>query len=965
MKKKIVKVFLMAALVVTALGTLNSCKDYDEDNYSDLQEKLTDQNASLNEVIKTQVQLLQGQIDNLTDVQNKCKANYANLKDSLSYYLTKVEAASTYETKKDAQTKYDELKGLFDGLSTSKVSQDQLTTAVADLNTAITSATSAMNTKYESQQEAINSLTKTVNDLNTTSTTVSELVKKVAELETKLSETSTLASTNASDISNLKSQVALNKEDIKKLTDGAAVIEKTIAGWEDQLKTVTSNAAAAMVLAKQDSIRIDVLEKSCAEAQAKGEKMGKYLKYSIDSLAEVTKNLKTDIDDVRTLANQNLADSKKYTDDAIALVKESIKANTDSIKNNTDDIADLKVTLGDFKSAYEAADTKLQNQIDELTKNNEALTAKVAANTLSIDKLTNMFTNIMSKWITGVIIQGTVNPVFGSVALPMDVRSTVLAAYYGKVSSSNGLKFPTARQAFYANGDETLTEGDMTMLALTGVKDGELSMEADETIISDAADNAGTLYLTVNPNTADFTGTEFTMVNSLDEESGVKLNPLVKSDHKLTFGNTKAATNNAFYEAKAHLDAANIENVKAKIDVNALKDVVKDVLTPTDGVNVSNVVKTLYNQFTDVLDANGVKATWKDSLGTHSTYSQYSIAATAIKPLSYAFMKDANYTKLPGIDRAENFIAKMVDKINIKMPTFNIDEIQTPNIKNIELEALSPELLAKFKVTQTITIDNVITVPGTTIDGSTIIVKDPLGNVLPVSDIVVKGQDIQLNITKEVSIDMTDAIKEMYDEMNKPIGDVNDMIDQIKNYISDVNNLLGEIDQINDLQTQIDDAKTDIKSQLTNYLNKFNNKVCNLLNRANDALQPVLLVKTTDGFAKLSQVKTNPSHLGGTNFILIPTSYTAEILAPAYKKFIGVTNIYSKDLSKNAQDNGGIYKLFLKQVNGETNVATVMDGATRSLEMSIKPDYVYEIAYSAVDYRGLNVVKKFYVTVDK
>ena len=52
-----------------------------------------------------------------------------------------------------------------------------------------------------------------------------------------------------------------------------------------------------------------------------------------------------------------------------------------------------------------------------------------------------MVESFMNKLISSVIIQGTENPVFGTFALPANISSYDLAAYYGEVSD---LMFPTA-----------------------------------------------------------------------------------------------------------------------------------------------------------------------------------------------------------------------------------------------------------------------------------------------------------------------------------------------------------------------------------------------------------------------------------------------------------------------------------------------------------------------------------------
>ena len=124
-----------------------------------------------------------------------------------------------------------------------------------------------------------------------------------------------------------------------------------------------------------------------------------------------------------------------------------------------------------------------------------------------------------------------------------------------------------------------------------------------------------------------------------------------------------------------------------------------------------------------------------------------------------------------------------------------------------------------------------------------------------------------------------------------------------------------------------------------------------------------MLVKTTDGFQKLSQTIYSPTWMTSGDVQFIPTSYTAEILAPAYKKLVGVTNVYSMDRSKNAQADGGEYMSALAAANGQAGIAEILDGDTMVVNFSAKKGYIYEVTYTSVDFSGMVVAKKFYVTV--
>ena len=106
----------------------------------------------------------------------------------------------------------------------------------------------------------------------------------------------------------------------------------------------------------------------------------------------------------------------------------------------------------------------------------------------------------------------------------------------------------------------------------------------------------------------------------------------------------------------------------------------------------------------------------------------------------------------------------------------------------------------------------------------------------------------------------------------------------------------------------------------------------------------------------------------GNAIELIPTSYTAEILAPAFQKFVAVTNVIAPDFSASAQGGDATCLALAQYVNKEGNyMNTVIPGKQTGIvfapDPSHKEGYIYEITYAAVDYNGYNVAKKFYVRV--
>ncbi len=754
-------------------------------------------------------------------------------------------------------------------------------------------------------------------------------------------------------------------EQIVELNKIAAAVNDTILAWGPRLTAVEKEAAAAKNQADLNKAAIENLD---SIAEAHGEQ--------IDSL---TQALKDSVAAIQAQAEENLKAAKQYADDQ-----------ADSLKNEMLD------SLYQLAEAMESVDSVLADRLDSIEARVDSLEAQVAKNTKDIENLTGA----LKKLVTSVVLQGTKNPVMGSIATPFNTRSNILAAYYGSVESE-GLEFPTAKPRFFVDAaNVTLTAKDIEMLGATVVTKG-----AGTVLLGDEG-NAGTLYMTINPNTVDFTGLNVSLVNSQDEFSGAELTGIAPSDEVLSFGYTRAAKN-GFYEAKATISEESLEDVKLSMNFNEIKEVAKDFVNG-GGVDVNNVASTVADAMSSfVMDANGVKVSWTDELcdEEHSTYSQYGVAVTAVKPLSYSFGSDFAFTQVPGVDQVENFIGKMLDKavakLNSVMPDFSGMTFSVPEIKEIKIDELNPD---SFKITinivdtveytldMSIHIDSVeiktmngqtdsvvVTVPEKkhTIWNASLGVEEEIiipayTITVPSSNFTVDGQyvhinDVKVNKLLEIPISFTHVediypiINELYGNIVGPIEDVNAMLKDLEAFMDEVNGMLDQLNQLKDLTAKVEDAKNDLKSAVSKFLNVFNEKFCNLVNSTNKALRPVMLVNTDQGLVKMSQAKNMPTVIAGTTLSFIPTSYSLEYLAPAYKKLVGVTNVFKGNAS--AQDGDADCKAALDNVNAQEGVAEVLAGDTYTVDATFEPGYVYEVVYTSVDFYGKVDAKKYYVTV--
>ena len=1000
MKKKFYSGMLMVAMLFATMGSFVSCKDYDEDAYAELQGKLDATNATLEELIEQQRKTLQDQIDDLEAAQKLCAENCSTWQAAMDAWV--LWAENNYVTKEEYQQHLNEYAQF---LAQYKSDYENLGKRIDDVNTLLEEAKTALNGRIDDALVLINDLTNLINSVKSDLAELSNQVKANTEdlkqAKTDIENLKTTVGDHTDLINKLDERVKANEDAIAKLNTAVEALQATAKALEDNETIKKANEAYEKANKNADDIA--ALREEIAKL--------KQCNCDVDALLAKIDEAKTAADAAKKLAEDNLALAKEYTDQRIQEVVNSVTT--------------LETRVGDLETAYKDADAKLQEQLDALTERVDALETKVNENSEKIDELMGRDEKIeqaMSQFITGVLLQGTENPVFGSFSFPANIQTNVLMAYYGTVGS-HGITFPANRPRYYVRDNEALTEKDIEMLGITPV----MLAQDGETIVG----SAGKVYVTVNPSNVNFEGETLAIVNSIEEESGIKLSPLAYSDKKLTFGYSRSAEN-GLYEAEATLAPEDVQKVNMKFDFDksGIKETVKDVLNPLNGVNATQVASTVLDvmsQFNQKLDANALKATWTDSLGvTRNTYSQYNLAATAVKPLSYAFLKDFKVQSFPGFDKMQNFVGKILDtmgeKLKVALPEFtfdlNIEKINGIQFDKIDINTSDIDLDITVTYTDSIPVSVPIDIKKyieVELDTNQVIesqkiyisqdipvkgeVHDSEGNVVgyidtsvPYADsIMIPADTIKICLKENILFTYKDTIstkigvkidvpvdlsqfKKMLDEIEGMEDDINGMLagqqDNINNIINTINSYLeqlGDLTEIADkfahIDQEIDDFVEYDKNLIAKYLDKIENKLVNVVNSANKALQPVMVVRTVGGVSFLSQTVYNPTVMSSGNVRFYPTSYTAEIVAPAYKKLVGVTNVYSMDRKKSAQGGDASCLSALRTANSKAGICEILDGDTLSVEFNAERGYIYEIVYTAVDYSGMVAAKKFYVTV--
>lgn len=446
--------------------------------------------------------------------------------------------------------------------------------------------------------------------------------------------------------------------------------------------------------------------------------------------------------------------------------------------------------------------------------------------------------------------------------------------------------------------------------------------------------NAGYLYVSLNPTELDPSLVKVELVNSQGEPAkGFELGDIEDTNKVLTFGYTRAASKNGFYQIP--VIASDPQNDDIALDKGSLKEAAQNILGELkdhkgNDLDLSKIASALYkNNLNNKLQAYTVKASYylfNPETGKlelkHAVAPTYNVAAFAVKPLSFKFAKDNQY----------------LDKIGAKLSTFVIPSLSSKLAKYINA--------IDFKVEY----DGAKQIDVYTIFATSQFECEQVGD-----NVIVKGWE--RNPETGYWEYKEDGIYTIKNATVEKVGEDYEKVYVIKTTDKTVENLLTSIND------QIAGKLTDVKNDINKVVNKWDNliaKVNPLLNKigskfgsANQLLQPTILYKDQNG---------NPNTLStlhgrlGTRFVgrgettLYPTSWTAELLAPAYAK-----KVYVEGNPEGA-------KII---VNGVVQTKdTQFDGAINSVTFKATAAGTYTIHYDAVDYSG-EVEEKTYSVVVK
>lgn len=632
------------------------------------------------------------------------------------------------------------------------------------------------------------------------------------------------------------------------------------------------------------------------------------------ALIEITNKLETKADhaadkaalEARINENRRLIDAlgEKFGDYAnLDAAVAASKAYTDEKVTEARDVLNQRIEQlrGEDESARKQLEATL---MEKITANGEAISNEADARKQLQDNYDMAFDYLINKNLNSIAINATENPVLGYFnAAFVGSQLNLAASFYGTVAQP-------------MQDWENCSPGDL-------LNNG----------------NAGEIYVSLNPTEIDPRCiTSLKLVDSQGNEAkGFELGQLQNTSRVLTYGFTKAAAEvsaNGFYAIP--VKAVDPANDDFSLNKGELKEAAKNVIAKLQNpkkssLNLSQIATALYSSVNNKLKAYTVKAEYylwnpetMEFVKKSAVAPTYNMAAFAVKPLSFNTLKDNQSLKNLGLALDKYMIPTLSDKLGKFMNALDVKVELSEDQKNLNvytIVALADVTVHYDEATKKAWfVKN-----GAPIDGSEI------KNVTEVKEITstdLEGGHVQ-KVYKIKTTDSTiaDVVKALNDQLGTKLQPVKDAIQNAAN-------------------------KWDSAIQPVNtLLHKINAQIGNV----NELLQPTMLYKNsnTGDWNTLSTLKgklgTRMTGTGST--VLVATSWTGELLAPAYKK-----KVYVKG------DPAGAYVTLMD--GKKTSDKTPFSGSVQKVLFTATASGPYTIVYEAVDYSGVSVKKEYHITVE-
>lgn len=716
---------------------------------------------------------------------------------------------------------------------------------------------------------------------------------KAEEIKNTADEAWAQAQENKTKIGELTAQITRLQTQLENLLDLASRVE----GLEDKVRTLENQFKDFR------SCECDFTEMERKYNELKTQQ--DIDKARIDAIEQGKTKLDKELERINTTLNG------KVNQTTFEQLQEQVNRNQNTVDEYQTKVDNLENKFADYvERSYLTNNYYTKVDVDKaITDASTALESQISALETQLTTQLNKLFNAMANEVTGIVVNRFYSPILGSYKDMMGTEARFLGAYYG-----------------YAEKEAEI---------------GGESINPDDLLLDDSKDNAGTIGVYINPANKDFSGLTFKIVDSQGNVTPF-IATATKNDKVEHYGYTRAdavSTTPNYYLLKVSVDPNRLDEVKTwtSSDVEALKGVAKNVLNKlkdrNNNLNLTEIANTLYKTFNNRLTEYHLALEQELTDGTNKdlnvTIADKDFAATVIKPLSYKFLSG-------GI----NYDIKDIPTLESKGLYIKTDNLKWSNLGHIN--DMTQNIEIEIPDASTMTIDG--SRVEITATGAIVWTKDQYGHEVKNNINDLKGVDVKVNDVKfqAGAIQYQNTTKTV--TVTVSMDQFNNMIDQIN---SQVGNMLGTV---TDLANKVNGFVSNIDGNFINRVNSYIHKCNYWLDNANKFLQPAMFATDGNNWVKLPTIASGATYVkmtnGKANVLLLPTSYTLEYIAPAYKKYITV------------KDPSGA------TVTGE-NIGKVISGNIHKAGFTATKEGVYTITYDAVDYTGGDVSKTFFIKVVK
>lgn len=764
-------------------------------------------------------------------------------------------------------------------------------------------------------------------------------------------------------ITDLTNQYA-TQEALKQLADRVAALEGKEPGGNDQFKpedvtTLTDLIAIADQLkdlvGENGTVNTLSTEIENLKKVLNGDGTNPGLLATVSGLEAWFENIGLTVDEFQTYVKQGeFVLSNKAALEALVKLQNDGTLNEDALKALNEVYADLAGIDEMYNTIFKGVEAPADGwwnyaEVMQNIKNNSAAIAELQ------DEVDAIF-NRINDLVTSLILQSASNHLYGTFNTPFGINSMVLMANFGHLAIDLN-QFPVS--AAKDMGAECYSDSNIDWSSITSDK-----YDLTSTILAYTTNNGqatlGNLWFTVNPGTVNHLDKAgFELVNSRDEVSKVNLVDITKDDETLIqFGvnsNSRAAGNgNGLYRAEATVAVDDLDAIKVNIE-SGLAQALKDAVKNHTAADMAHLLKAIYSQLQNVCDANALRYTYEAISGkggatsTQKVYSNYGLAATAFKPLSFATLKGESFHKLPTIDPIE------IDKslVDLGLKPFEIGDVKLDvelDLGKIEFDEVG-ETIIEVKVPSHFNENgeaDAWTYEKVNITGDLQQIVDKLQASV---NEWFEGKVDEPSLNEKLQSQIEAAVDSAF---NGPDG----LIASIENQVND---MMGSIqDKLDNLVDQINKDYLNKVNKLIDKYNSVADRINKVLSDPNHYLQSVMFIRKADGnLGFLSTNAKQPSQFKGNGeaIELFATTYNFETVCPAFKKIVGVVKVTDQNGNENTALKNAANASMAKVLDGRVNrVALDVRGAKGGV-------FTYEIAYQAMDFTGHTSTVKCYVQV--